>query len=277
MISTYVIKEKQSLYSYLKSRFISDKVINLLIDKKLVERQNELLLADTNLFESDIITINYSGLETNIKQDTNKGPINIIYENSEIICLDKTEEILIHSDGSSKENLLAKTVNYLKAKGDDSYLRVVHRIDVKTRGIVVFAKNIVSYQEISRQLETNTVIRKYLAVVWGMINTKKTLVFAIGRDRHNSNKYLVTKKGKEAITIINPLKHKKDKTLLEIYIKTGRTHQIRFSLAHIGHNIVGDDLYGKDEKNKLMLVSKQFGFILDNQKYLLESKIKLEV
>ena len=277
MISTYVIKEKQSLYSYLKSRFISDKVINLLIDKKLVERQNELLLADTNLFESDIITINYSGLETNIKQDTNKGPINIIYENSEIICLDKTEEILIHSDGSSKENLLAKTVNYLKAKGDDSYLRVVHRIDVKTRGIVVFAKNIVSYQEISRQLETNTVIRKYLAVVWGMINTKKTLVFAIGRDRHNSNKYLVTKKGKEAITIINPLKHKKDKTLLEIYIKTGRTHQIRVSLAHIGHNIVGDDLYGKDEKNKLMLVSKQFGFILDNQKYLLESKIKLEV
>lgn len=276
MISTYIITCKQTLYSYLKSRNVSDKVINNLISKNAVKRQNEDINSQTILNINDKITIDYSCIETNKLQEAIDKKINVLFENTEVICLDKDEEILIHQDGNNSDNLLGRVVCYLRKNGDDSYIRTIHRIDVKTMGVVVFAKNIISYQEITRQLESNDVYRLYEAVVKGIIKSEMILEYNIGRNRHESGKYIVTKNGKKTYTKVVPKKIVNGNTFTNIEIRTGRTHQIRVSLAHAYHYVIGDDLYGNKDKvgnnNKLMLISKEFGFLLDGTNYLIKSK-----
>ena len=296
MISAYYITNSTTLNNYLKSRHLSNAQIYKLVSQKAITSENKVLNLEDNVEKGDYIYINYSLIEQanvdyNLLYELPKS-IDIIFEDSEIIAVDKKENMLTHSDGNTSNTIMDYLIKYLGSKGDDSYLRPLHRIDYKTKGVCLFAKNILAYSEISYQIENNLVLRKYEALVEGIVNLnnyKEELRLNIGRDRHNSKKSIIlsqnSKFGKEAITIIRTLKvfnnsNKNNldktiipKTLLEIEIKTGRTHQIRVTLAHIKHPIIGDELYGRYKlDDELMLISKEFCFVLDNKKINLKSK-----
>lgn len=267
MISEYKITKEQTLEDYLKARHLSSKNIYKLCLLKAITNKDKFLTKEDILYPNDEIYINYSLFETTeyIYDNKDKKDINILYEDSEIIAIDKSFNILIHSDGTNAPALLNYINNYLYQKGDDSFVRPLHRIDYETKGICLFSKNILAHSEIDYQIANNLVYKRYNALARGIIKDDGKITILIGRNRHDSKKYIVSKTGKEAITNYKIVKYIGDNTLLDVIIETGRTHQIRVSLAHIKHNIVGDKLYGENEKGDLKLISKEMEFKLDSK------------
>lgn len=277
MISSYQIKNETTVEMYLKTRGLSSKNIYKLINLNAITYNNQICKKDTKINSQYILYINYSLLEDNTQQTSEKFDdkyMDILYEDDEIIVIDKKQNILVHSDGNNIHTLLNMLVDYLKQKYDDSYLRCVHRIDVETKGLCVFSKNILSYVDIEKQLELCKTVKIYHALVKGSIQNQ-TVTINISRDRHVNNKYIVTKNGKEATTEIKKLKQIKDNSLIECKIKEGRTHQIRLTLSFLKHPIIGDKLYGNSNKG-LKLISKKITFCLDEIPYSFISNIKIE-
>lgn len=281
MVSEYIIPKNTNVKNYLILRHISNKVINQLFSNYAITDENRVLKPlDTFDFDKKIY-VNYSLIESNDDQKGNdKLDISndIIYETTELIAIDKKNDILIHSDGNTDNTILNSIVRYLKQKGDDSYIRCLHRLDVKTSGICLFAKNIVSYQEISYQLESQEVYKRYIALAKGHLHGKQTVNIKIGKNRHESNVYIVSKTGKDTTSIVTPIKYINNNTIVSVEIKTGRTHQIRVTLSYMGHPIIGDKLYDRRAKgNRLELISKEMRFILDGKEITLESKQEVRV
>lgn len=129
---------------------------------------------------------------------------------------------------------------------------IVHRIDKDTSGVLIIAKNNKSHINLSDQIKNREVKKTYIALVRGIIpENEATINMPIARCKTNRQKMAVDKDGKEAITHFKVLKRYNKYTLLEVKIDTGRTHQIRVHLSHIGYPIIGDFVYsnGKNEFN----------------------------
>jgi len=130
---------------------------------------------------------------------------------------------------------------------------IVHRLDKNTSGCIIVAKNDKTHIKLSEQLKNHEIKKTYIALVRGIIRENEaTINMPIGRSKNDRKKMAVDKNGKEAITHFKVLQRFQNKyTLLEINIETGRTHQIRVHLSHIGFPIIGDDIYsnGKNEWN----------------------------
>jgi 23S rRNA pseudouridine1911/1915/1917 synthase len=143
---------------------------------------------------------------------------------------------------------------------------IVHRIDAYTTGLLMIAKNDKAHEFLSKQLSDKTVYRKYIALVWGVINSDTGTIDApIGRDNSDRKKMTVTaNNSKDAITHFKVLKRYKNATLLELKLETGRTHQIRVHMNYIGYPVVNDPVYGKRktiDNTGQCLHAKELGFI----------------
>ena len=181
-------------------------------------------------------------------------PLDIVYEDGDIIVLNKPRGLVVHPAAGHANDTL---VNALMAHCGDSLsgingeLRpgIVHRIDKDTSGLLVAAKNDLAHLSLAEQIAAHTARRTYEAVVRGGFKEDEGTVDApIGRDPKDRKKMAVTPKGRPAVTHWTVLARYPGLTHIRCVLETGRTHQIRVHMAHIGHPVAGDPLYGgKDE------------------------------
>lgn len=270
MLTKYNINhsdKNKTLKEWLLANHLGKSNIHKLNELKAFSNNDGLISLDYKLKSRDCIYINYSLLEDNHSIEGYNYDIKILYEDSDIIAIDKNKGILIHSDGNTTNTLLNAIVFYLKNKYDDSYIRPVHRIDFETSGVVVFAKNILAYSLLTYQMENQMIEKEYLAYVTGYLSNDGVCELYISKDRHNSKKYVGFKKeNPNAYTKYKVLKHTKSRTLLEINITTGKPHQIRVTMAYLKRPIVGDRLYGSDDFKTMYLLSNKISFMLFDQK-----------
>ena len=202
----------------------------------------------------DIITIEIPEPEE-VELKPQDIPIDIIYEDKDIIVVNKPKGMVVHPangnpDGTLVNAILAKCKDSLSGIGGEIRPGIVHRLDKDTSGLLIIAKNDQAHINMSKQIQDRKVIKKYIALVKGVIGENTaTIDMPIARSTKDRKKMAVDPKGKEAITHYKVLQRYDKYTLLEIKIDTGRTHQIRVHMAYIGHPVVGDMQYsnGKNE------------------------------
>ena len=176
-------------------------------------------------------------------------PIDIIYEDQDIILVNKPKGMVVHPangnpDGTLVNAIMAKCKDGLSGIGGELRPGIVHRLDKDTSGLLIVAKNDHAHIQMSDQIKEHKVQKTYLALVKGIVKENEaTIQMPIGRSTQDRKKMAVRKDGKEAITHFRVLTRYLLHTLLEVKIETGRTHQIRVHMAQIGHPVVGDMVY----------------------------------
>lgn len=176
-----------------------------------------------------------------------------LYEDDHLLIVNKPAGMKTHpNEPTENDTLLNHLAAYLKKKEQRPY--VVHRLDKETSGAILFAKNPFVLPILGRMLEQKKIYRRYQALVWGTIKEDLILKDKIGRDRHDRRKRVVDPhKGQTALTHVSVDQVVNGQTQVYCVLETGRTHQIRVHLSHIGHPIVGDPLYQTRPANRLML------------------------
>ncbi len=195
--------------------------------------------------------------------------LDIVYEDDNLLVINKPQGMVVHPAPGNYSNTL---VNALLFHCKDSLsaingvLRpgIVHRIDKETSGLLVVAKDNQSHIELSAQIKSKKALRSYWALVNGRVKENGTVNAPVARNPKDRKKMAIVAGGREAVTHYKVVEEFGEYTLLECVLETGRTHQIRVHMAHIGHSIVGDKVYGiKKEKFNLdgqLLHAKTLGF-----------------
>ena len=236
-----------------------DKEITRTSAQRLIEEENILVndkkqKASYKVQENDKITIQIPEAKQ-IELKPQDIPIDVIYEDCDIIVVNKPKGMVVHPangnpDGTLVNAILSKCKDSLSGIGGEIRPGIVHRLDKDTSGLLIVAKNDKAHVKMSEQIKNHEVKKTYIALVRGIIRENEaTINMPIGRSNTDRKKMAVVKNGKNAITHIKVLKRYNKYTLLEINIETGRTHQIRVHLSHIGFPVVGDYTYsnGKNE------------------------------
>lgn len=236
---------------------ISRSMVQKLIEQKNIKVNGKDTKHSYKLKLNDEIEITIpEAKEINLKaQDI---PLNVIYEDNDIIVINKPKGMVVHPANGNPDGTLVNAVmnlckNSLSGIGGEIRPGIVHRLDKDTSGAIIVAKNDKAHINLSQQLKNHEVKKTYLALVRGIIKENEaTINMPIARSKKDRKKMDVDKEGKEAITHFKVLGRYKNKyTLLQINLETGRTHQIRVHLSHIGYPIIGDEVYsnGKNEWN----------------------------
>jgi len=174
-----------------------------------------------------------------------KIPLNVVYEDEDIIVINKQFGLVTHPGAGNWSGTLANALLYY-----DSTLStldragIVHRLDKNTSGLMVVARNEKSQKYLVEQLQNHSVDREYSAIVYGHMIAGGTVDEPIGRDPKDRVKQAVLMSGKEATTHYRAIDRFKSHTHVKAILETGRTHQIRVHLSHVGHSLIGDPMYG---------------------------------
>lgn len=254
-----------------------------LIDNDNIKVNDKLIKSNYKLKLNDIIEVNLpEPLELEVKAEDIK--LDIVYEDHDVIVVNKPQGMVVHPAPGNYTGTLVNALLYhcKDLSGINGVIRpgIVHRIDKDTSGILVVAKNDNSHNFLAAQLKDHSMKREYYALVEGRVkNDIGTINEKLGRDPKDRIKMAVVKDGRDAITHYEVLKNYDYTTLVKCNLETGRTHQIRVHMAHIGHPLVGDPVYGyKKSKFKLMgqmLHAKTLGFIHPTTKEFLEFSTEL--
>ena len=245
-------------------------LIQKLIDDEKIKVNKKIEKASYKVAVNDIIEIEKDEpKEISLKAED--IPIDIIYEDDDIVIVNKAKGMVVHPgngnpDGTLVNAIMARCKDSLSGIGGELRPGIVHRIDKDTSGLIIIAKNDKSHIDISKQIKEHKVKKTYIALVRGVIKENEaTINMPIGRSDKDRIKMAVKRNGKTAITHIKVLKRYNNYTLLEVNIETGRTHQIRVHMAEIGFPIVGDYIYsnGKNPFGVVgqMLHAKRLEFV----------------
>ena len=185
-------------------------------------------------------------------------PLSIIYEDDDLIVVDKPAGMVVHPgagiDSGTLANALVHHFNSLSKVAGSIRPGIVHRLDKDTSGLLVVAKNDLAHERLSDQFRDRQVFKMYIALVYGRMSKERgEIEERIGRGTHNRTRMAVLKggAGRPAHTIFEVAARYQEFTLLNVQIKTGRTHQIRVHLGYIGHPVVGDLTYGGGRNNEI--------------------------
>ena len=208
----------------------------------------------SELEPGEVLTVRlYEDIENSSLIIPSDEPIDIVYEDEDLILLNKKGDMVVHpSYAHYKDSLSNALAGYYKKTGQEHVMRVIGRLDRETSGLIVFAKNRHSASILSRKSERMSRRKEYLALCSGIFETKEGTVDApIERIPGQRMIREVRDDGKRAITHYKVEKEFQDFSLVRLKLDTGRTHQIRVHMSYIGHPLLGDNLYGKEiEDNK---------------------------
>ena len=239
-----------------------------IIKNGLVKVNDKVVKASYKIAENDIIEMTIEDAkECEILPEN--IPLNIVYEDSDVIVINKPTGLIVHPSAGIYSGTLVNALLYhcKDLSGINGVQRpgIVHRIDKETSGLLMVAKNDKSHQSLSEQLQEHSVVRRYWALVHGVIPHDYGRIEApIGRDPNDRKKMCCTdKNSKEAVTNFKVLERFNEMTLVECRLETGRTHQIRVHMSYIGYPVFGDPQYGKrkdDTTHGQYLHAKILGF-----------------
>lgn len=210
-------------------------------------------------------------------------PIDILYEDEDVIVVNKPKGMVVHPAPGHYSGTLVNALMYHckdSLSGINGEIRpgIVHRIDMNTTGSLLVCKNDKAHNDIAAQIKVHSVNRIYKGIVVGNFKEDEGTVNArIGRNSKDRKKMAVVSDGREAITHFTVLEQYKGYSYVQFKLETGRTHQIRVHMAHIGHPLLGDDVYGKPVKNLQgqTLHAETIGFIQPTSGQYVEVKAPL--
>ena len=258
-METYIVKQEDQgkrLDTYISNQNndLTRTAVQRLIEQEKILVNGKKRKVAYKVTEGDIVIIEETEAQM-IELKAQEIPIDIIYEDSDIIVVNKPKGMVVHPangnpDGTLVNAIMAICKDSLSGIGGEIRPGIVHRLDKDTSGLLIVAKNDKAHVNMSEQIKNHEVKKTYMALVRGIVKENEaTIDMPIARSRSDRKKMAVDKNGRNAVTHIKVLKRYDKYTLLEINIETGRTHQIRVHLSHIGYPIIGDYIYsnGKNE------------------------------
>jgi len=281
-------QDEQDLYEHF--RIIVDKGQSLLrVDKFLMSRiENATRNRVQNAIEQGNVLVNQKEIKSSYRVKPNDVisvvlphpprdtevypeniPLNIVYEDDDVLVLNKPAGMVVHPGYNNYTGTLVNGLVYHfqqlpQLPGNDGRPGLVHRIDKDTSGLLLISKNERSMTYLARQFFDHSITRKYIALVWGDLETDGTVTGYIGRsvnDRRVMSIYDDPEKGKWSVTHYKVLERFTYVTLIECQLETGRTHQIRAHMKHIGHSLFSDAMYGGDKILKGTMFGKYKQFV----------------
>ncbi|EGT3903680.1 RluA family pseudouridine synthase [Clostridioides difficile] len=196
------------------------------------------------VYSGDLIEVKIDEEKANFEpQDLN---LQIIYDDFDIIMVNKPPFMVVHPTKSHYDKTIANGISYyIDNQKENVKIRFVNRLDMNTSGLIIVAKNAYAHHTLSTAMSENKVEKKYITVVDGIIKENEgTIDEPIYRPTEDSIKRIIDERGQSSVTHYKVIERLENATVLEVSLETGRTHQIRVHMAHIGHGIIGDELYG---------------------------------
>ena len=244
---------------------VSRSQVTKMIKAKEVLVNAKLVKPGFMLKEDDVITVNHVE-DDGVKPE--KMDLDIVYEDDDVIVVNKANGVVVHPGAGNHSGTLVNGLLYHTKLSDiNGEVRpgIVHRIDAYTTGLLMIAKNNKAHEILAEELALKKTYRKYVALVWGVIESDTGEIDApIGRSKNDRKKMAIRADGKEAVTHFKVLKRYEKVTLIELKLETGRTHQIRVHMNYIGHPVVNDPVYGNrklfDDTGQC-LHAKELGFV----------------
>ena len=254
------IEEGTKIREYLKAELgLSTRLIRSASIGKRIFVNDEVVKMNKVLQSGDIIKIDLAKEES---QDITpeKMDIDIVYEDEDILVVNKRPFMVVHPTKSYQSGTLANgVINYFNESNQNCIVRLVSRLDMNTSGLIIIAKNQFSHGMLSKEMSENKVEKRYLAIVHGHLKEKSgTIDLPIYRPEgiEMGTRRVIDERGQRSITHYKVVESFGDSDLVECKLETGRTHQIRVHLSHLGHPIYGDVLYGNGDE-EMDLIKRQ--------------------
>ena len=221
---------------------------------KTVKVNNQYIKPSDTVKKGDLIEVEI--IEDMAEFQPQNLNLDILYDDFDIIMVNKPPFMVVHPTKSHFENTIANGVtDYIIKQKEKVKIRFVNRLDMNTSGLVIVAKNPYAQFVLSSDMKDDKVEKMYIAVVKGIVKEDfGTINEPIYRPTDDSVKRIVHEDGQPSVTHFEVVERLKDSTVLKLRLETGRTHQIRVHLSHIGHGIIGDELYGHVDEN---LINRQ--------------------